>query len=226
MFSPSHSCCSADSKKASSPARPLVRPGKRDEALTFHSSAVPPSFRPAHASLGGAQNAVTGRTVRPYCRSGRPLGSELQPAPARKPSQPVKLLSLLRYACLLSPSLRLEYSGRGHQITKSHLTTFREGLQAARADFREYPHFSCFPGAGVVDLTQRFTEGRVHLSWVGTAVFSSRKETPKLFPARSVPFCTFPQSVEHDFSAPRSFAVGRFCFARKYEKGTHFYPQQ
>ena len=55
-----------------------------------------------------------GRTVRPYCRSGRPLGSELQPAPARKPSQPVKLLSLLRCACLLSPSLRLEYSGRGH----------------------------------------------------------------------------------------------------------------
>ena len=75
--------------------------------------------------------------------SGQPLGSELQPAPARKPSQPVKLLSLLRCARLLSPSLRLEYSGRGHQITMNYLTTFRAGLQAARADFEEYPRFSC-----------------------------------------------------------------------------------
>ena len=115
MFSPSHSCCSADSKKSSVPCPGLLKgPAKGTKLIKF----TAPRYHPVSARLFrkpcGAQNAVTGRTVRPYCRSGRPLGSELQPAPARKPSQPVKLLSLLRCACLLSPSLRLEYSGRGH----------------------------------------------------------------------------------------------------------------
>ena len=132
-------------QKSSVPCPGLLKgPAKGTKLIKF----TAPRYHPVSARLfrkpRGAQNAVTGRTVRPYCRSGRPLGSELQPAPARKPSQPVKLLSLLRCACLLSPSLRLEYSGRGHQITMSHLTTFRAGLQAAQADFGEYPHFSCF----------------------------------------------------------------------------------
>ena len=102
-------------QKSSVPCPGLLKgPAKGTKLIKF----TAPRYHPVSARLFrkpcGAQNAVTGRTVRPYCRSGRPLGSELQPAPARKPSQPVKLLSLLRCACLLSPSLRLEYSGRGH----------------------------------------------------------------------------------------------------------------
>ena len=124
--------------------RPPERPGKRDEAHKIHSSAVPPGFRPALSQAVRRSKRRNG-AHRPALLqgSGQPLGSELQPAPARKPSQPVKPLSLLRCARLLSPSLRLEYSGRGHQITMNHLTTFRAGLQAARADFEEYPLFSC-----------------------------------------------------------------------------------
>ena len=103
-------------QKSSVPCPGLLKgPAKGTKLIKF----TAPRYHPVSARLFrkpcGAQNAVTGRTVRPYCRSDRPLGSELQPAPARKPSQPVKLLSLLRCACLLSPSLRLEYSGRGHQ---------------------------------------------------------------------------------------------------------------
>ena len=115
-----------------------------DEASKIYSSAVPPGFRPAHSGAVRRSKRRNG-AHRPALLqgSGQPLGSELQPAPARKPSQPVKPLSLLRCARLLSPSLRLEYSGRGHQITMNHLTTFRAGLQAAQADFGEYPLFSC-----------------------------------------------------------------------------------
>ena len=107
------------------------------------SSAVPPGFHPC-TDAGRLSERRNGAW--PFCTtavSHRPLRSELQHRYTRKPSQPVKLLSLLRCARLLSPSLRLEYSGRGHQITMNHLTTFRAGLQAARADFGEYPLFSC-----------------------------------------------------------------------------------
>ena len=58
----------------------------------------------------------------------------------------------------------------------------------------------------------QFTERRVHLQWVGTAAFSSKKETPKLFRLEVYPFIPFSREWSM-FYAPRSFAMGRFCFA-------------
>jgi hypothetical protein len=134
-------------QKSSVPCPGLLKgPAKGTKLIKF----TAPRYHPVSARLfrkpRGAQNAVTGRTVRPYCRSGRPLGSELQPAPARKPSQPVKLLSLLQV-----PAYSLRRCVWSIQvvvilITENHLITFWGGLQAQRADFKEYPHFSCFSG--------------------------------------------------------------------------------
>lgn len=142
MFSPLFFVLMSGVQQKSSVPCPISQ--AKGTKLLILSSAVPPGFHPC-TDAGRLSERRNGAW--PFCTtavSHRPLRSELQHRYIRKPSQPVKLLSLLRCACLLSPSLRLEYSGRGHQITMNHLTTFRAGLQAAQADFGEYPHFSAF----------------------------------------------------------------------------------
>ena len=62
---------------------------------------------------------------------------------------------------------------------------------------------------------QRFAWKEGTPGWAGTAAFSLKKATPKHFRLEVYPFF-FRQSVEHRFYAPRSFAVGRFCFAGKW----------
>ena len=47
---------------------------------------------------------------------------------------------------------------------------------------------------------------------VGTVAFSSKKETPKLFRLEVYPFIPFSRAWSMIY-APRSFAMGRFCFA-------------
>jgi len=75
--------------------------------LLILSSAVPPGFHPC-TDAGRLSERRNGAW--PFCTtavSHRPLRSELQHRYTRKPSQPVKLLSLPCTPCLLSPSLRL-----------------------------------------------------------------------------------------------------------------------
>ena len=63
------------------------------------------------------------------------------------------------------------------------------------------------------------------MGWNG-CVFFKKKATPKHFRLEVYPFF-FRQSVEHRFYAPRSFAVGRFCFAGKWgtvsRRSQHFF---
>ena len=162
-----------DERSATKKLRPLPDfSGKRDEAVTV-CSAVPPGFRPAHSGAVRRSKRRNG-AHRPALLqgSGQPLGSELQPAPARKPSQPVKLLSLLRCARLLSPSLRLEYSGRSHDDYESsyHISSrFASGAGRFRGISAFFLLFSCY--YGMLGLTLYGKEGTPAMGWNGCVFF-------------------------------------------------------
>ena len=100
--------------KAGQQKRPRPLPGhfwpdKRDEAFANPMLRGTTRFPPAQgqAALKRRNGAQPSCASGPQSRSRRPLRSELQPARTRKPSQPVKLLSLPCGTDLLSPSLRL-----------------------------------------------------------------------------------------------------------------------
>lgn len=57
------------------------------------------------------------------------------------------------------------------------------------------------------------------MGWNGCVFF--KKETPKLFRLEVYPFIPFSRAWSMIY-APRSFAMGRFCFAQKYIKGYTF----
>ena len=85
---------------------------------------------------------------------------------------------------------------------------------------RRFPVLTCRFGSvmlySVQYSVQRFAWKEGTPGWAGTAAFSLKKATPKHFRLEVYPFF-FRQSVEHRFYAPRSFAVGRFCFAGKWD---------
>ena len=80
---------------------------------------------------------------------------------------------------------------------------------------RRFPVLTCRFGSVMLYSVQRFAWKEGTPGWAGTAAFSLKKATPKHFRLEVYPFF-FRQSVEHRFYAPRSFAVGRFCFAGKW----------
>ena len=80
---------------------------------------------------------------------------------------------------------------------------------------RRFPVLTCHFGSVMLYSVQRFAWKEGTPGWAGTAAFSLKKATPKHFRLEVYPFF-FRQSVEHRFYAPRSFAVGRFCFAGKW----------
>ena len=81
---------------------------------------------------------------------------------------------------------------------------------------RRFPVLTCHFGSVMLYSVQRFAWKEGTPGWAGTAAFSLKKATPKHFRLEVYPFF-FRQSVEHRFYAPRSFAVGRFCFAGKWD---------
>jgi hypothetical protein len=99
-------------------------------------------------------------------------------------------------------------------------------LQAGRADFAQVSGFDLQFWLCHVISVQRFAWKEGTPGWAGTAAFSLKKATPKHFRLEVYPFF-FRQSVEHRFYAPRSFAVGRFCFAGKWgtvsRRSQHFF---
>ena len=105
MFSPLFFVLMSGVQQKSSVPCPISQ--AKGTKLLILSSAVPPGFHPC-TDAGRLSERRNGAW--PFCTtavSHRPLRSELQHRYIRKPSQPVKLLSLLCTPCLLSPSLRL-----------------------------------------------------------------------------------------------------------------------
>ena len=129
----------------------------------------------------------------------------------------MKLLSLPDTLHVLSPSLRFCISGFHNQKSSYHISA---RFASAEADFMAIFRFClCFPpGYGILSATFYWKEGAP--TWVGTAAFSSKKETPKLFRLEVYPFIPFSRAWSMIY-APRSFAMGRFCFAQKYIKRVH-----
>lgn len=130
MFSPLFFVLMSGVQQKSSVPCPISQ--AKGTKLLILSSAVPPGFHPC-TDAGRLSERRNGAW--PFCTtavSHRPLRSELQHRYTRKPSQPVKLLSLLCTPCLLSPSLRL---GVFRFITKSYVTTFRDSLQGLCSHF-------------------------------------------------------------------------------------------
>ena len=151
---------------------------------------------------GGSQNAVTGRNrsvLVSFRLSHRPLRSELQTARTRKPFQPVKLLSLPDTLHVLSPSLRFCISGFHNQKSSYHISA---RFASAEADFMAIFRFRlCFPpGYGMLSATFYWKEGAP--TWVGTAAFSSKKETLKHFRLEVRPFLGITLSVCCAASSP------------------------
>jgi len=91
---------------------------------------------------------------------------------------------------------------------------------------RRFTVLTCSFGFVMLYSVQRFAWKEGTPGWAGTAAFSLKKATPKHFRLEVYPFF-FRQSVEHRFYAPRSFAVGRFCFAGKWgtvsRRSQHFF---
>jgi hypothetical protein len=91
---------------------------------------------------------------------------------------------------------------------------------------RRFPVLTCHFGSVMLYSVQRFAWKEGTPGWAGTAAFSLKKATSKHFRLEVYPFF-FRQSVEHRFYAPRSFAVGRFCFAGKWgtvsRRSQHFF---
>ena len=105
MFSPLFFVLMSGVQQKSSVPCPISQ--AKGTKLLILSSAVPPGFHPC-TDAGRLSERRNGAW--PFCTtavSHRPLRSELQHRYTRKPSQPVKLLSLPCTPCLLSPSLRL-----------------------------------------------------------------------------------------------------------------------
>ena len=106
MFSPLFFVLMSGAQQKSSVPCPAKGQTKGTKLLIL-SSAVPPGF---HPYTGAGRLSERRNGAWPFCTtavSHRPLRSELQHRYTRKPSQPVKLLSLPCTPCLLSPSLRL-----------------------------------------------------------------------------------------------------------------------
>ena len=105
MFSPLFFVLMSGVQQKSSVPCPISQ--AKGTKLLILSSAVPPGFHPC-TDAGRLSERRNGAW--PFCTtavSHRPLRSELQHRYTRKPSQPVKLLSLPCTPYLLSPSLRL-----------------------------------------------------------------------------------------------------------------------
>ena len=136
MFSPLFFVLMSGVQQKSSVPCPISQ--AKGTKLLILSSAVPPGFHPC-TDAGRLSERRNGAW--PFCTtavSHRPLRSELQHRYTRKPSQPVKLLSLPCTPYLLSPSLRL---GVFRFYNRFYVTTFCGGLQAGRADFAQVSGF-------------------------------------------------------------------------------------
>jgi hypothetical protein len=97
----------------------------------------------------------------------------------------VKLLSLLDTLHVLSPSLRFCISGFHNHKSSYHISA---RFASAEADFMAIFRFRlCFPpGYGMLSATFYWKEGAP--TWVGTAAFSSKKETLKQSELEVCPF--------------------------------------
>jgi len=132
MFSPLFFVLMSGVQQKSSVPCPISQ--AKGTKLLILSSAVPPGFHPC-TDAGRLSERRNGAW--PFCTtavSHRPLRSELQHRYTRKPSQPVKLLSLPCTPCLLSPSLRL---GVFRFITVCILPHFAEVCKGCAVTFRK-----------------------------------------------------------------------------------------
>ena len=111
----------------------------------------------------------------------------------------MKLLSLPDTLHVLSPSLRFCISGFHNQKSSYHISA---RFASAEADFVAIFRFClCFPpGYGMLSATFYWKVGAP--TWVGTAVFSSKKETLKQFRLEVRPFLGIALSVCCAASSP------------------------
>ena len=163
MFSPLFFVLMSGVQQKSSVPCPI--PQAKGTKLLILSSAVPPGFHPC-TDAGRLSERRNGAW--PFCTtavSHRPLRSELQHRYTRKPSQPVKLLSLLQV-----PAYSLRRCVWSIQvvvilITENHLITFWGSLQG-------HPPFFCLlhlltpPLPAIIIKTER---GRSHEYPAGTS---------------------------------------------------------
>ena len=112
----------------------------------------------------------------------------------------MKLLSLPDTLHVLSPSLRFCISGFHNQKSSYHISA---RFASTEADFVAIFRFClCFlPGYGMLSATFYWKEGAP--TWVGTAAFSSKKETLKHFRLEVRPFLGIALSVCCADSSPR-----------------------
>ena len=112
----------------------------------------------------------------------------------------MKLLSLPDTLHVLSPSLRFCISGFHNQKSSYHISA---RFASAEADFVAIFRFRlCFPpGYGMLSATFYWKEGAP--TWVGTAAFSSKKETLKHFRLEVRPFLGIALSVCCAASSPQ-----------------------
>jgi hypothetical protein len=111
----------------------------------------------------------------------------------------VKLLSLPDTLHVLSPSLRFCISGFHNQKSSYHISA---RFASVETDFMAIFRFRlCFPpGYGMLSATFYWKEGAP--TWVGTAAFSSKKETLKHFRLEVRPFLGIALSVCCAASSP------------------------
>ena len=111
----------------------------------------------------------------------------------------MKLLSFPDTLHVLSPSLRFCISGFHNHKSSYHISA---RFASAEADFMAIFRFRlCFPpGYGMLSATFYWKEGAP--TWVGTAAFSSKKETLKHFRLEVRPFLGIALSVCCAASSP------------------------